>query len=82
MVRTSKYISDMRQMKISGTITLSQNVPFAGFTDTGAMAFHFGNILLTVSNPKFITGKEMSISGRSPVTKTLSWTCSSTSLIL
>lgn len=82
MVRTSKYISDMRQMKISGTITLSQNVPFAGFTDTGAMAFHFGNILLTVSNPKFITGKEMSISGRSPVTKTLSWTCSSASLIL
>ena len=82
MVRTSKYISDMRQMKISGTITLSQNVPFAGFTDTGAMAFHFGNILLTVSNPRFITSKEMSISGRSPVTKTLSWTCSSTSLIL
>ncbi len=82
MVRTSKYISDMRQMKISGTITLSQNVPFAGFTDTGAMAFHFGNILLTVSNPKFITGKEMSISGRSPVTKTLSWTCSSARLIL
>lgn len=80
MVRTSKYISDMRQMKISGTITLSQNVPFAGFTDTGAMAFHFGNILLTVSNPKFITGKEMSISGRSPVTKTLSWTCASFAL--
>jgi len=82
MVRTSKYISDMRQMKISGTITLAQLVPFAGFTDTGAMAFHFGNILLTVSNPRFITSKEMSISGRSPVTKTLSWTCSSTSLIL
>ena len=82
MVRTSKYISDMRQMKISGTITLAQLVPFAGFTDTGAMAFHFGNILLTVSNPRFITSKEMSISGRSPVTKTLSWTCSSASLIL
>lgn len=82
MVRTSKYISDMRQMKISGTITLSQNVPFAGFTDTGAMAFHFGNILLTVSNPKFITGKEMSISGRSPVTKTLSWTCASFALTI
>jgi len=82
MVRTSKYISDMRQMKISGTITLSQGVPFAGFTDRGALAFHFGNILLTVSNPKFITGKEMSISGRSPVTKTISWTCSSASLIL
>ena len=80
MVRTSKYISDMRQMKISGTITLAQLVPFAGFTDTGAMAFHFGNILLTVSNPKFITGKEMSISGRSPVTKTLSWTCASFAL--
>lgn len=82
MVRTSKYISDMRQMKISGTITLAQNVPFAEVTDTGAMAFHFGNILLTVSNPRFITSKEMSISGRSPVTKTLSWTCSSASLIL
>lgn len=80
MVRTSKYISDMRQMKIGGTITLSQVVPFAGFTDTGALAFHFGNILLTVSNPKFITGKEMSISGRSPVTKTISWTCSSSAL--
>ena len=80
MVRTSKYISDMRQMKISGTITLAQLVPFAGFTDTGAMAFHFGNILLTVSNPRFITSKEMSISGRSPVTKTLSWTCASLAL--
>lgn len=80
MVRTSKYISDMRQMKISGTITLSQVVPFAGFTDTGALAFHFGNILLTVSNPKFITGKEMSISGRSPISKTLSWTCASFAL--
>lgn len=80
MVRTSKYISDMRQMKISGTITLSQVVPFAGFTDTGALAFHFGNILLTVSNPKFITGKEISISGRSPISKTISWTCSSSAL--
>jgi len=82
MVRTSKYISDMRQMKISGTITLAQLVPFAGFTDTGIMTFHFGNIILMVAKPKFITGKEMSISGRSPVTKTLSWTCSSASLIL
>ena len=69
-------------MNISWTIKLSQLVSFVVFTDTGAMAFHFGNILLTVSNPRFITSKEMSISGRSPVTKTLSWTCSSTSLIL
>lgn len=80
MVRTSKYISDMKQMKISGTITLSQHALLTSFSTTAALTLQFGDVVISISNPKFITGKEISISGRSPVTKTISWTCSSSAL--
>jgi len=84
MVRTSKYISDMRQMKISGTITLARNSSVSQFIEDSeiALTFWFGNTFLSVSDPFFFTNKEISISGRSPITKTVSWTCASTSLNL
>ena len=71
MVRTSKYISDMRQMKISGTITLARNSSVSQFIEDSkiALTFWFGNTFLSVSDPFFFTNKEISISGRSPITK-------------
>ncbi len=78
--RVSKYISDMKQMKISGTITLSQHALLTSFSTTAALTLQFGDVVISISNPNFIVGKEISISGRSPVTKTISWTCSSSAL--
>ena len=82
MVRTSKYISDMRQMKISGTIALARNSSVSQFIEDSeiALTFWFGETFISVSDPFFFTNKEISISGRSPVTKTISWTCSSSAL--